>query len=340
MEYNIGNSESQINRISVLINYLTTFNSNATFKQIQEHYKDKNINQVSIWQFRKDKKFLIDSGIDISCNSKNEYSIDGNIPQSIKKVLVDDEIKNELPILFNLLNTEENLAAIKWLKKVLNKKYNINEEEWNKKDYFSSPVPELPNQDEVISLSIQIIKHINKQNVITFKYKPVDTSKAMQHPIVAPLQIRLYDGRYYLYGAENINGTYNLSQLKVMAIDQIRDWEVKEHFINGIVEKFDYNDFLTRSRLKFYTNYCIGVTIPKEEERIIYNITIRFYGWAKSFVKNKYIHHSQIEVNKKLNQGKDYVDIQITIYKTFELDFILEKFRLFKKIISEKIFIP
>jgi len=340
MEYNIGNSESQINRISILINYLTTLNSNATFKEIQEHYKEKKINQISIWQFRKDKKFLIDSGIDISCNAKNEYSIDGDIPQSIKKVLVDDEIKNELPILFNLLNTEENLAAIKWLKKLLNKKYNINEEEWNKKDYFSSPVPELPYQDEVIRLSIDIIKHINKRNILTFKYKPVDPTKSIEFPIVAPLQIRLYDGRYYLYGAEKINGNYNLSQLKVMAIDQIRDWEVKEYLINGKAEKFDYDNLLTKSRLKFYTNYCIGVTIPKEEERIIYNITIRFYGWAKSYVKNKYIHHSQIEVNKKLNQGKDYVDIQITVYKTFELDFILEKFRSFKEIISKKIFTP
>lgn len=341
MEYNIGNSESQINRLSVLINYLTTHNSNATFDQIKKHYKEKNIDQVSIWQFRKDKKFLIDSGIDISCNSNYEYSIDGVIPQSIKKVLVDDEIKNELPILFNLLNTEENLAAIKWLKKLLNKKYNINENDWNKKDYFSSPVPELPNQDEVIRLSIDIIKHINKRNVIEFEYKPVDTSKAMEYPIVAPLQIRLYDGRYYLYGAENINGTYNLSQLKVMAIDQIRDWEVNVYLINGKPEKFDYDRFLSKSRLKFYTNYCIGVTIPKkEEERIIYTITIRFYGWAKSYVKNKYIHHSQIEVNKKMNRGKDYVDIQITVYETFELDFILEKFRNYKEIREKKVYTP
>ena len=77
-----------------------------------------------------------------------------------------------------------------------------------------------------------------------------------------------------------------------------------------------------------------------QEERIIYNITIRFYGWAKSFVKNKYIHHSQIEVNKKMNRGKDYVDIQITVYETFELDFILEKFRNYKEIREKKVYTP
>jgi hypothetical protein len=52
-------------------------------------------------------------------------------------------------------------------------------------------------------------------------------------------------------------------------------------------------------------------------------IKIRFSGWAKSYVKNKKLHDSQIEINTH----EDYVDIQIEVYETFELDFVLGRFR-------------
>ena len=85
MEYNIGNSKNQIKRIAVLINYLKSSKTNATFKEIVKKYIENGVNEVGIDQFRKDKKFMIEYGIDIICNSHYEYSINGKIPQKTKK---------------------------------------------------------------------------------------------------------------------------------------------------------------------------------------------------------------------------------------------------------------
>ncbi len=337
MEYNFGNSSSQKERISCLINYLTVTNGiSAKWTEIEKHYKKYSIEGQSLRQFHDDKKLLISYGVKLICNkSTNSYSIEGKIPKKIKKVLIDDSIKYDLPILFNLLNTEEDLGAVKWLKKTLNDKYNIDEKNWESDTYFSSSIPEMQNQYEVLKLSIELIKYMKKGAVLTCLYKPVDPKKNIQNPVFAPLQVRLYDARYYLIVAEYVAGKFNLLNLKVMAIDQIRNWTVSHYIQNAKPMDFDYKYFVKKSKLKTYFNYCIGVTVPNEN-KVIYTFTIRFSGWAKSYVKNRFIHHSQIEVNKNENIDKNYVDIQIEVYDTFEIQFILGKFREeFYKIISK-----
>jgi hypothetical protein len=337
MNYIFGNSPSQKERISCLINYLKGTNVvSASWTDIESHYKKFSFAGQSLRQFHDDKKLLIANGVKLTCDkSSNTYSIKGKIPKIKKKVLVDDSIKYDLPILINLLNMEEDLGAVKWLKKTLDDNYNIDEKEWENETYFSSSIPELQNQHDVLKLSIELIKHMKNGNVLTCEYKPVDPKKPIQNPIFAPLQVRLYDARYYLIAAEYVVGKFNILDLKVMAIDQIRDWKVNNYQENEKPIHFDYDDFVKKSKLKTYFNYCVGVTIPKEK-KIIYTYTIRFTGWAKSYVKNRFVHHSQVEINKNRNKDKDYVDIQIEVYDTFELLFILAKFREYHQIIDKK----
>jgi predicted DNA-binding transcriptional regulator YafY len=239
--------------------------------------------------------------------------------------LEEDEV-NSLPILFNLVNIQKELEAVNWLKVVLNKHYGIDENDWENDTYFSSPSIEWANERKVLELSVNLIKHIKKGNVLTFDYKPVTPGKPIESLLVAPLQIRHYDGRYYLIGAEFVAGVYNLLNLKVMAIDQIRNWKVNHASVNGEKQTFDYYDFVKKSKLKNYFNHSIGVVVP-ENKNAYKKITIRFTGWAKSYVKNKPLHHSQ--KLKPGNKNNDFIDVEIEVYDNFELDFVLGRFREF-----------
>jgi hypothetical protein len=262
------------------------------------------------------------------------YTIKSIVDNNIRKYkiidkhyvdLEEDEITS-LPILFNLVNIQKELEAVNWLKVILNKHYGIDESDWDEETYFSSPSTVWAYENKVLELSLNLIKHIKKGNILAFNYKPVTPGKPIESVIIAPLQIRLYDGRYYLIGAICVNGIYNLANLKVMAIDQIRNWEVNHASINGEKQTFDYKDFVKKSNLKNYFKYSIGVVVP-ENKNSYKKIPIRFSGWSKSYIKNKEIHHSQRMIPG--NKNNDFVDVEIEVYDNFELDFVLGRFREF-----------
>lgn len=271
-------------------------------------------------EIKKEGNYLVEF---IRKDKLNKYKI-----VSKEYVELDEEEILSLPILFNLMNIQKELESVLWLKVALNKHYGIDESDWEKETYFSSPTTEWRHERKVLKLSVDIIKHIKKGNVLTFKYKPVTPEKPTENVVVAPLQIRYYDGRYYLIGALYSNNCYNLKSLKVMAIDQIRDWTVEQFTIDRNAINFDYQDFAKKADLKNYFKYSVGVVVPKDKNSYK-KIRIRFSGWAKSYVKNKKLHLSQ-----KIIQGdknSDFVDIEIEVYETFELDFLLKRFREYYK---------
>lgn len=298
-----------------LIDYVET---NSNVDKHSERTLSRDLNSIN-----KDGTYTIKA---VTHNNVSCYTI---IDKPLKKM--DEEQILSLPILFNLMNMQKELESVLWLKYILNTHYGIDENDWEKETYFSSPSTVWMHESEVLELSIEIIKQIKKGNVLSFDYKPVTTTKSVQNLVIAPLQIRFYDGRYYLIGAEFEDNLYNLKNLKVMAIDQIRNWLVKQTLINGKKQTFDYQDFAKKSNLKNYFNYSIGVVVP-EDKNSYEKITIRFSGWAKSYVKNKMLHHSQ-----KLKPGiknDDFVDVEIEVYDNFELEFVLGRFREFARRIN------
>jgi len=311
-------------RCELIIEYLKE-NEFATKEQITTYVAHATKKEHSDRTFTRDLGNLNKEGTYTIQYIKNDNGHFYTITDKPLKQMEDDEILS-LPILFNLMNMQKELESVLWLKYILNKHYGIDESDWKKETYFSSPSTEWSHEPEVLELSVDIIKHIKKGNVLTFDYKPVEPTNLVQKLIIAPMQLRLYDGRYYLIGAEFKEGNFILNHLKVMAIDQIRNWEVKQARLNGENLTFDYPDFVKKSKLKTYFKYCIGVTVPNDKNSYR-TIRIRFSGWAKSYVKNKLIHHSQKIVPG--NRNDDFVDIEITVFETFELDFLLGRFREF-----------
>jgi arginine repressor len=300
--------ENQFATKDELIDYVET---NANIDNHAERTLSRDLNSIN-----KDGTYTIKA---VTNNNVSCYTI---IDKPLKKM--EEEQILSLPILFNLMNMQKELESVLWLKYILNTNYGIDESDWEKETYFSSPSIEWSNEAKVLELSINLIKHIKKGNILAYDYKPVTPSKPIQSLTIAPLQIRFYDGRYYLIGAEFIEGVFNLKDLKVMAIDQIRDWKVKQTITFDGKQTFDYQDFAKKSKLKDYFKYSIGVVVP-ENKNSYKKITIRFTGWAKSYIKNKKIHFSQKIITTSSND--DSVVVQIEVYDNFELEFVLGRFR-------------
>ncbi len=314
----IYNSE-QKRRISILLKKLSG-NKRATRKEIIEAYTDKNLIAIERSQFGRDINLLKEKGVSILCE-KNQYFIEGEIPKSIF-IDMDEKEKFTLPILFNLVNLQKEVDSVIWLKDELETKYGILEDDWQDDTYFSSTIPHWKDEIHVIPLAIDIIKRMKNEEVITFEYKPVNTYLNNEVVIMAPLQIRLYDGRYYLFGVEYKNGAYDKKKLRLIEIDQIRGWKVSQIQVEGIEKNFDYTDLYNSMDVKRYFYNCLGVVIPDNNKEAV-SIKIKFCDWAKSYVKNKKIHHSQIPIE----ETHDYIIVQICVYETYEVDFLLGRFR-------------
>lgn len=103
---------------------------------------------------------MIKRGIVISFDA-GIYKISGYV-SSKKQMILPEEYKHDLPILFSILNSEKDLRIIDWLKEELKEKYNIDEEYWEDETYFSKSLVE-QNHDIILELSVKIIKYIKKR---------------------------------------------------------------------------------------------------------------------------------------------------------------------------------
>jgi hypothetical protein len=310
----------QNKRIKILLKTIST-NKGFTRKEIIKLYEKRGLAPIERTQFVRDRQFLKLHGIKVACRN-NKYFLDSKIPKLFLLDL-DEDTKYSLPILFNILSIHEEVDSVIWLKDVLEKDYGIIDEEWHDGKYFSSTKPVWNKENNIIQLSIDLIKKMKDQEVITFEYKPVNTYLNNEIIVMAPLQVRFYDGRYYLFGVEYKNTEFDFDNLRLIEIDQIRQWRVDAFFIDKEPMTFDYDIFFKKMKVNYLFEPCLGVVIPKAKDRVVKRIEIEFRDWAKSYVKNKHIHHSQ----RTINETKDSITVEISVYDTYEVEFLLGRFR-------------
>jgi predicted DNA-binding transcriptional regulator YafY len=82
----------------------------------------------------------------------------------------------------------------------------------------------LNDEGQSIKLAAICLQAITQQYLVQFLYKPAFSTYRSRFQIVAPLQVRFYEGRYYLVAcewSEIKQATKN--QIKVFAFDLIED---------------------------------------------------------------------------------------------------------------------
>jgi predicted DNA-binding transcriptional regulator YafY len=160
---------------------------------------------------------------------------------------------------------------------------------------------------------------MRKGQLVTFTYKKTDQNKPEKEHTVAPVHIRMFEDRYYLYALlRGSDGTLK-PKMTLFAIDQIRNYTVQHVPLDDY--SFDHVALVKKVKLKSYFNHVIGVWHPEDQAPEI--VKLRLTGVAKSYVKHRKLHPTQ----KIVHHGDTSVTVEIHVYVSHELDYLLGRFR-------------
>lgn len=240
-------------------------------------------------------------------------------------ILSKDEI-NAFPLIFGTMESEENLPTNKKIKELIKKEFGFQEKDLIDSKYFVKSEPEINNHNKIILLAGKLIYFAKNGFAIKYWYKNKDGIDDSKY--IAPLQIRLYDQRYYLLGLDIDSITRDSSNvLKNYCLDTFLNYEAEIAYTeseDGLGEpeiiKFNHKELYKESDLENKLRHSIGIYY--DEKNTLEVIKLKFKDWAKGIVLNKKIHRSMKIIENKEN----YIIIQITIWNNSELDYITGRF--------------
>jgi hypothetical protein len=309
--------------------------------KLNDELADRGIEPVSTRTVGRDLNILKSEGLTIKTqkdeNKKNYFIISGYNDE----FYLNESEKKMLPIMMGLLNTESDLSVINWLKDILVIEYDFKKEDLDPSPYFIQTTPSINFKDEMLLLTAEIIEYIKNQQAILFAYKEPQNYKN-----VAPLQVRYFDGRYYLLGIEfdDENNYETKNELITYSIDNIIEKKITPAIkeIDGFDDEliyFNYNKLYKESHLEILMEYSLGIMYNRIYKRNkVKKYRFKFTGWAISYIANKKFHPSQ----KTIEKNNDYIIIELTLWEIMdnklfdeqgievwdnkEVDFFVERF--------------
>lgn len=268
--------------------------------------KEKNKNRKTKYKVIYDKK-----------NDTYSYAKGSTIP-NLDSLAVDERLT--LPLLMGILYANQSLAIASKIYDQLQDKYNISEEEIQSGIAIISNMQDFQN-DNTVEIVVELQKLIYQNQRISFFYKPVSLNEKVATVLTYPLQILYHDGLYYLWGISNLKDT----KIKCYRIDRIT--KLKSTKNAGL----DWSFKQERDRLKIVKilEHIIGVVPPLPEQKPI-KIRLKFFGWAAAYILSAPLHNSMIVQQKEEN----YCIVQITVYDSFEVAFLLGRFRDYCQVLT------
>ena len=286
---------------------------------------DYGFESISRRTFDRAKESLIKDGYKINSrkfNSKNYFVLEG-FPD---KLNLTEEEQLTFPLLIGLLDTEKTMNSVEWLKLTLMDEFGYSKEDLNPYPYFLHIQPTLNSQDKLLIMAGKIIEYLKKGQAIKFLYNKMGVEGMRQ---VAPLQIRYYDNRYYLFGSAideetyeptNLLQTYNMDKfvgIEVMpAIKETEEVQEEDIFVF-----YDYDSLYKATQLEELLKHSLGVWYNWKENKLK-TYRLKFTDWAMGIIENKKIHPSQV-VKEKTN---DFLIVEITVWENNEIDYFLGRF--------------
>jgi hypothetical protein len=141
------------------------------------------------------------------------------------------------------------------------------------------------NHDIILELCVKIIKFMKKGNVIQFDYRKVENNELKKY-IIAPLQIRLHEDLYYLFGCvyDNRNLDYSLKNFRVDMIPLTGSIEELNKVAS--IFKASFSKVPIESNLKYTIDHTTSVYLVDREgnyiEKIPHGIPFEaFVGYLK-----------------------------------------------------------
>jgi uncharacterized protein YidB (DUF937 family) len=188
----------------------------------------------------------------------------------------------------------------------------------------------LNDDGKSFELAAICVQAISKQYLVQFLYRSAFGNYKSKLQVVAPLQVRFYDGRYYLVACVwSEQQKSPKKQLKVFAFDLIEDFVVvpavmeREDGTEGELLYFLWDELAKEVKLKTYFQHCLGIARFKDSEPEI--VRLKFTDWAIAYVKSRKLHPSQ----RIVIDQPSYLVAELYIYRTYELSMLLSRFREF-----------
>jgi hypothetical protein len=230
-------------------------------------------------------------------------------------VNIPDELLNNM-----LVQIAQNLGA------VTPSIQKFNQADFNDKLVFN--FSGLNDEGQSIKLAAICLQAITQQYLVQFLYKPAFSTYRSRFQIVAPLQVRFYEGRYYLVACEwsEIKQTTK-NQIKVFAFDLIEDFVIvpalaeREDGKEGDLQHFHWAALAHELELRSYFKHSLGIARFKDSVPEI--IRLKFTDWAINYVKARRLHASQ----RIVVDNPNYIVVELYVYRTYELNMLLSRFR-------------
>lgn len=310
-------------------------------EKLNEHVEVNGDREVNVRTLERDIAKLREYGAKIDVERvgrkcvyvlKNKFDFKGE--------LLSEEEERTLPFLLEIIQSQREFEAITWLKSNL---HNLGIEFSDRGEkHFIMHQPEMKNHDKILRLSSKLIEHIERQEAVQFLYNPVNLGKEQKMQLVAPLQVRSYDGRFYLVGCywgskgpyENIT-VYALDRIEGLNVDAAVDDDEYERMLEESVDSdeapvfhFNHKKLAKSVGLKNYFDHSIGLMVYAGKSPV--EIYFKCRDWVVGYLENRPLHSSQRVMEVLPHQialRKDEVVISICVHDTVEVDFATARFR-------------
>jgi len=231
-----------------------------------------------------------------------------------------------LPLVFSILHPYREMPAIKKVLEDLKQEHRLANKDikllsaavWNRSVQL---------QPEFLNMTTKLMGFIAKQQACEFNYFKVnarsDKSKTPTFVEVYPLQIRVFESRYYLV-AIRIEAPAVPESLRIFPLDGIYRYRVDESVNQdtGEPNHFDWHQISKSIELSDYFTHCIGLYRDYTKHKAPTTIIRWFKDWAASQVEAVPLHPSQIIVQRIDNT----ICIRLSVYDTEELRSVLLKY--------------
>jgi hypothetical protein len=188
----------------------------------------------------------------------------------------------------------------------------------------------LNDDGQSLQMAATCLQAIEQQYLLQFLYQSAFGTYKSRLQVVAPLQVRFYEGRFYLVACEwSERQKAPKQQIKVFAFDLIENYVAvpalaeREDGAEGELQHFSWQQMAQEVELKTHFKHCLG--IARFKESIPELIRLKFTDWAISYVKSRRLHSSQ----RIVVDNPNYIVVELYIYRTYELSMLLSRFRDF-----------
>lgn len=188
----------------------------------------------------------------------------------------------------------------------------------------------LNDDGQSLQMAATCLQAIEQQYLLQFLYQSAFGTYKSRLQVVAPLQVRFYEGRFYLVACEwSERQKTPKQQIKLFAFDLIENYVAvpalaeREDGAEGELQYFSWQQMAQEVELKTHFKHCLG--IARFKESIPELIRLKFTDWAISYVKSRRLHSSQ----RIVVDNPNYIVVELYIYRTYELSMLLSRFRDF-----------